>query len=70
MPWSPKAFQQKHNKKLSLPQAKKAAAQATAIMKSGAPEGVAIATANKFAARPLKTIMPASFKPAKAKAKR
>ncbi|MDD3885152.1 MAG: hypothetical protein PHW66_09535 [Gallionella sp.] len=49
MPWTPKQFQQRHNKKLSLPQAKAAAAQATAMIKAGVPEGEAIATANKHA---------------------
>ncbi len=48
MPWSGKEFNAK-NKKLSPANAKKAAAQANAILRSGAPEGVAIATANKFA---------------------
>ena len=62
MPWTPQSFKSKHNKSLTLSQAKKAAAQANAILRSGAGEGVAIATANKYAK--LKTIMP------KAKAKR
>lgn len=47
MPWTASQFRAKHNKKLSLPAAKKAAAQATAIIKRGVPEGMAIATANK-----------------------
>ena len=57
MPWTPQSFKSKHNKSLTLPQAKKAAAQANAILRSGAGEGVAIATANKYAKRPLKTIL-------------
>ena len=47
MPWTAQQFKAKHNKKLSLPAAKKAAAQATAMIKRGVPEGEAIATANK-----------------------
>lgn len=53
MPWTSKQFQQRHNKKLSLPAAKKAAAQAEAMIKSGVPEGMAIATANKHAGKGL-----------------
>lgn len=49
MPWSGKSFKAKHNKKLTVPQAKQAAAQATAMIKAGVDEGVAIATANKHA---------------------
>lgn len=49
MPWTPKDFKSRHNKKLSPAQAKKAAAQANAILKSGVPEGEAIAIANKQA---------------------
>lgn len=47
MPWDAKSFKEKHNHSLSQGEAKKAAAQASAILASGAPEGVAIATANK-----------------------
>lgn len=47
MPWTGKQFASRHNKKLSGPAASKAAAQATAMVRSGVPEGVAIATANK-----------------------
>ena len=47
MPWTPKTFAKKHNKKLHGAAAKKAAEQATAMVKSGVPEGIAIATANK-----------------------
>lgn len=57
MPWIPESFRKKHNQLLTLPQAKKAAKQANAILRSGAGEGVAIATANKYATRPLKTIL-------------
>lgn len=49
MPWTGKQFASRHNKKLSGVVAGKAAAQANAILRSGAPEGVAIATANKRA---------------------
>jgi len=48
MPWTGKSFA-KHNKKLSGAVATKAAKQANAILRSGAPEGVAIATASKHA---------------------
>ncbi len=51
MPWTGKSFAAKHNKKLKGAAATKAAAQATAMVKSGVPEGVAIATANKHAAK-------------------
>jgi uncharacterized protein YdaT len=47
MPWNAKSFAAKHNKKLHGEAASKAAAQATAMVKSGVPEGIAIATANK-----------------------
>jgi uncharacterized protein YdaT len=49
MPWTAKEFKAKHNKKLSTANAGKAAKQAMAIIHSGAPEGIAIATANKYA---------------------
>ncbi len=49
MPWTPESFRAKHNKSLSPAQAKKASAQANAILASGASEQVAIATANKHA---------------------
>lgn len=48
MPWPGTTFK-KHNKSLSNAEAKKAGAQATAILKSGVPEGEAIAIANKQA---------------------
>lgn len=47
MPWTAKSFAEKHNKKLHGAAATKAAAQATAMVKAGVPEGEAIATANK-----------------------
>lgn len=50
MPWDANSFRAKHNKKLSTPAAAKAAAQASAMIKAGVPEGEAIATANKHAA--------------------
>ena len=46
LPWTGKTFA-KHNHSLSPGESKKAAAQASAMLKSGASEGVAIATANK-----------------------
>lgn len=51
MPWTPEEFKERHNKKLTPAQAKKAAAQANAMLKAGVPEGEAIATANKNAKR-------------------
>lgn len=51
MPWTGKSFRSKHNHKLSSAQANKAAKQANAMLRSGVPEGVAIATANKHAER-------------------
>jgi uncharacterized protein YdaT len=47
MPWDARSFAKKHNRKLKGPAAKKAAAQATAMVRGGTPEGIAIATANK-----------------------
>ena len=49
MPWTGKEFAEKHDKKLKGKKAEKAAAQATAMVKAGVPEGEAIATANKHA---------------------
>lgn len=49
MPWTAESFKKKHNKKLSPAKAKKAAAQANAMLKAGVPEGIAIATANRHA---------------------
>ena len=49
MPWNAKSFKARHNHSLSAPAAKKAAAQASAMLKAGVPEGIAIATANKHA---------------------
>lgn len=49
MPWSAKSFAARHNKKLHGEVAKKAAAQANALLRSGVPEGEAIAIANKHA---------------------
>ena len=42
-----RGFAEKHNKKLKRESAQKAADQATAMVKEGVPEGIAIATANK-----------------------
>lgn len=47
MPWTAKQFASRHNKRLHGAAAEKAAAQATAMVKAGVPEGEAIATANK-----------------------
>jgi uncharacterized protein YdaT len=47
MPWDAKSFSQKHNKKLKGTAAQKAAEQATAMVREGVPERIAIATANK-----------------------
>ena len=47
MPWTGKSFAAKHNKGLSGPAANKAASIASAIVRGGGDEGVAIATANK-----------------------
>ena len=48
MPWATGAeFASKHNHKLKGAAASKAASMASAMVKAGAPEGVAIATANK-----------------------
>lgn len=49
MPWSPESYRSRHNKSLTGPQAKKASAQANAMLRSGVPEDIAIATANKHA---------------------
>jgi uncharacterized protein YdaT len=46
MPWTGASFK-KHNKSLSGPAAAKAASIASAIVRGGGDEGVAIATANK-----------------------
>lgn len=54
MPWNAKSFTAKHNKKLHGNAASKAAAQATAMVKNGVPEGIAIATANKTGDRAMK----------------
>lgn len=48
MPWpTGKGFAEKHNKKLKGAAAQKAADMATAMVREGTPEGIAIATANK-----------------------
>jgi uncharacterized protein YdaT len=49
MPWTGPEFAARHNKKLKGKAADKAAAQASAMIRSGVSEGVAIATANKRA---------------------
>jgi uncharacterized protein YdaT len=49
MPWTPAQFRNRHNRKLTLAQAKKATEMAAAMLRGGVPEGEAIATANKHA---------------------
>jgi uncharacterized protein YdaT len=49
MPWTPQEFRSRHAKDLSPHQAKVAAAQANAMLRNGADEGTAIATAIKHA---------------------
>ena len=49
MPWTAKEFKERHAKDISPAQAKAAAAQANAILRSGGDEGTAIATAIKHA---------------------
>lgn len=51
MPWTAENYRSRHNKKLTTHEAGKAAAQATAMIDRGVPEGEAIATANKAADR-------------------
>lgn len=51
MPWTPEEFKSRHNHGLSGPQAVHASHIANAILRSGAPESIAIATANKQAER-------------------
>ena len=51
MPWTGAEFASRHNKKLKGGAAKAAARQANAMLKSGVPEGLAIATANKRAGK-------------------
>ena len=62
MPWTGEQFASRHNKKLGGAVADKAAAQATAMVKAGVPEGEAIATANKTAKRHLSYKHPRSPK--------
>jgi hypothetical protein len=47
LPWTGKTFASRHNKSLSSGEAAKAASQASAMVKAGVPDGIAIATANK-----------------------
>lgn len=49
MPWTGKSFASRHNKSLKGAAATKAAKQASAMVKAGVPDGIAIATANKRA---------------------
>jgi uncharacterized protein YdaT len=50
-PWSPEEFRDRHNGHLTMAQARKAAAQANAILKKTGSDKLAIATANKNAKR-------------------
>lgn len=54
MPWTGKEFAKKHNHKLHGEAAKKAGAQASAMVREGVPENIAIATANKTGDRMMK----------------
>ena len=47
MPWNPKEFSSRHNKKLKGAAASKASSMANAMLRAGVLEGEAIATANK-----------------------
>jgi uncharacterized protein YdaT len=49
MPWTGPQFAAKHNHKLGKTAAASAARQASAMVRSGVDEGIAIATANKRA---------------------
>jgi uncharacterized protein YdaT len=49
MPWTPGEYASRHNHSLSKAGASKAASMANAMLRSGTDEGVAIATANKYA---------------------
>jgi uncharacterized protein YdaT len=51
MPWTGKSFAARHNHSLSGKAASKAASIASAIMRGGGDEGMAIATANKRVAK-------------------
>ena len=51
MPWTGKQFGSRHNHSASPTQAASGARQANAMLKSGVPEGIAIATANKRIAK-------------------
>jgi uncharacterized protein YdaT len=51
MPWSGATFASRHNHSLNKAGAAKASSMANAMLRSGTPEGVAIATANKYANR-------------------
>lgn len=55
MPWTSQQFRTRHAKHLTPAQAAKAASMANAMLKGGADEGLAIATAIKRAKRSRKT---------------
>jgi hypothetical protein len=58
MPWSGKQFKARHNKSATPAQASKAAAQASAMVRNGVDEGIAIATAKRRHGRGSKTPLP------------
>ena len=51
MPWTAKEFKSRHDKKASPAEAKSEARQASAMVREGVDEGVAIATSIKHARR-------------------
>lgn len=56
MPWDAASFASKHNHKLAgTPGADVAARQATAMVRKGVPDGIAIATANKTGDRKMRS---------------
>lgn len=55
MPWNAETFKARHNKSLSKMQAKVAARQANAVLRRTGDEGMAIAVANKRAAKGRRT---------------
>ena len=51
MPFTPKSFRARHNKKLTPAQSEKAAKRSNAMIREGLPEGEAIRNANAMAKR-------------------
>jgi hypothetical protein len=58
MPWTGKQFKARHNKSATPAQAKAAASQASAMVRSGVDEGIAIATAKRQHMRGSKMPLP------------